>query len=539
MKTMKFLLYTIALLVCVSSCDYLDLEPEDGVTREKFWQTKEEVENAVMGCYAGMMNANAMQRYFLWGELRAELIKSSTRGGKGEWRDIQNGDISTSHGLTSWGDLYSVINNCNTVLEFAKETQKIDQSFSESLLKEYEAEAICVRALMYFYLVRTFGSVPYITTPSLTDGQEYAVAQSPGNEILQALIRDLKAVDRTQNGSFTGIPYHYGASNTQENKGRFTVWSLKTLLADIYLWIEDYENCIKECDQIIASGQYTLVPVSRTASDIEDAMGNIQTVYYPSEGDIDQLFLNTYVNGNSVESIFELQFGDDFENPFYGMFNPSSGNLVANTEVLSNDLFIRSALDNGWFDIRTEGVTTRQGLVWKWIGLSRSNYTYRTVGESFSNWIFYRLADVYLMKAEALNQKAILSGDVSALEASLVCLRKVRERANAPESTDMIPEGTTVDMSLSASLEEFILQERAREFTHEGKRWFDVLRNAKRKNYAGIHHLIRLAAYAASPDKAIGLQSKWQGDYNSHYLPVNESEMRANKALVQNPFYTN
>lgn len=537
MKWNKLILYSVALLTCFSSCDYLDLEPEDGVTREKFWKTKEEVENAVMGCYAAMMGDKVMQRFFFWGEIRADLVTSSPRQSIVGLKDAQNGDITSTNYISEWASVYAVINNCNTVLEFAKQTQQIDQSFSEALLKEYEAEVICIRALMYFYLVRTFGDVPYITTPSLTDKQEYVVPKNSGEEILNALILDLKSVDRTQNGSFTGIPYHYGTTNTTENKGRFTVWSLKSLLADIYLWKEDYENCIKECNQIIDGGQYKLVPVQRTEAEVEDAMGNLKTVYYPSEGDIDNLFLNTYVKGNSVESIFELQFGTDYENPFYGLFNATSGALVANTEVLSNELFLKSALDRGWFDIRDEGIASRQGLVWKWIGLSRNSYTYRASGESFSNWIFYRLADIYLMKAEALNQQAIKTSNSQLLVESLSVLRIIRERANATESTDLIPEGMAIDLSVASTLEEFILQERAREFTHEGKRWFDVLRNAKRNNYKGIHHLIRLAAYAASPDKASGLQNKWQGNYNSHYLPINEGELRANKALVQNPFY--
>jgi hypothetical protein len=155
-------------------------------------------------------------------------------------------------------------------------------------------------------------------------------------------------------------------------------------------------------------------------------------------------------------------------------------------------------------------------------------------GESFSNWIFYRLADVYLMKAEALNQLG-KSGNTAQLEESLAIVRKIRERATAPESTDLIP-STSLQIDPQI-LEEFILKERAREFAHEGKRWFDVLRNAKRDNYAGINHLIVLATYSTTPDKVLGLQNKWKGDFNSHYSPIDLEELRANSALVQNPFY--
>jgi hypothetical protein len=242
-----------------------------------------------------------------------------------------------------------------------------------------------------------------------------------------------------------------------------------------------------------------------------------------------------YANGNSVESILELQFGTDHENPFYDLFNPVYGSLVANMEMMSSDqLFPPSAFDRGWYDIRGEGVDYKQGYVWKWIGLSRTSYTYRTDGMSFSNWIFYRLADIILMKAEALCQMGKTSGNTAQLVESLELVKTIRSRACAPETSNEIQDENNINPN---DLEKFILKERAREFAHEGKRWFDVLRNAKRNNYAGISYLIELAAYAASPDKALSLQSKWGGDYNSHYLPISESELRTNKALTQNPFY--
>lgn len=530
----KLVICLIMTLSCfLPACD-LGLEPEDGVTRDKFWQNKEEVRDAVMGCYAAMMQSANMERFFTWGELRADLVKSSARGLNTMFYQVQNGDITSTMKYCNWSSLYSVINNCNTVLEFAKETQKIDQSFTPALLAEYEAEAKCIRALMYFYLVRTFRDVPLITAPSLNDDQDYRIPKSSGDDILNFLIAELKSVDRAENGTNTGIPFTYGTS-ARENKGRFTVWSLKALLADIYLWKGDYANCVSQCKQIITSGQFALVPIQRTEAEVEDIFGNKYTVYYPSESDADNLFLSMYAQGNSVESILELQFGTDFENPFRSLFNPSSGSLAANTEQLSTlGMFTPSNLDRGWYDVRGEGVDYRQGLVWKWIGLSRNEYTYRAEGQSFSNWIFYRLADVVLMQAEALNQQGKQSGDIEKLRESWNLVKTIRDRACAPESTDLIPDERNLD---AATLGQFILDERAKEFAHEGKRWFDVLRNAKRDNYAGIGYLEVLSVYAATPDKAVSLQNKWVGDYNSHYLPIFEDEMRNNTALVQNPFY--
>jgi hypothetical protein len=256
-------------------------------------------------------------------------------------------------------------------------------------------------------------------------------------------------------------------------------------------------------------------------------------VYYPSESSIDDYFNALYFEGNSVESILELQFAEDLQNPFYDMFSQDRGYIVANTEYLSEVLFPPSGVDAGWFDIRTQGVSYRQNYIWKWVGATRT--TSRETGRSFSNWIFYRLPDVILMKAEALNQTGKQSDDQAQLRESLDLVYRVRHRAAAPESTALIGENpleVNADM-----LEEFILQERGRELAYEGKRWFDILRNAKRDNYAGIKYLETCAVYAATPDKAVGLQNKWKGDYGSHYYPINDNELKRNKALVQNPFY--
>ena len=82
----------------------------------------------------------------------------------------------------------------------------------------------------------------------------------------------------------------------------------------------------------------------------------------------------------------------------------------------------------------------------------------------------------------------------------------------------------------------YLMDERAREFAFEGKRWFDILRNARGNNYARMDILIDAAITNAPADQQQTIKAKLK-DPNSHYLPINTYELYTNKALVQNPFY--
>jgi hypothetical protein len=162
------------------------------------------------------------------------------------------------------------------------------------------------------------------------------------------------------------------------------------------------------------------------------------------------------------------------------------------------------------------------GRIWKYLG--HNDGRLRTASESYAHWIIYRYADILLMKAEALAQT---DGGAEALE----IIEQIRLRANALEATERGVEPGDVD-----GLTDYILEERARELAFEGKRWFDVLRNAKRNNYARLDILISIAVKSAPPDRQQSIINKLL-DSNSHYLPILLSELQISQNLEQNPFY--
>jgi hypothetical protein len=537
MKKYSIILFSIVSISLLSSCsDWLNLKPEDGVIREEFWKTKEQVNSAVIGCYSSLLNG-PVEKMFLWGELRADMVENGISP-INTYTEVIDGEISVSNSVVNWASLYATINNCNTVLKFAPTVQSVDATFTDKQLKQYEAEVLTLRAMMYFYLVRSFRDVPLVLEASVSDDQKFSIPKTDGKIILDTLVHDLKI-------AAANAPITYNSN--AENKSRITSWTAKTLLADIYLWQEKYAECNALCNEIIGSGKFNLIPIDRKKEYITSGGIPIDSVYIANESDADNMFVQTYVNGKSIESIFEIPFTTLKTNPFYAMLGPTANRLKPKLDVVDGQIFPEALYSehSDASDIRGSGCSYRVGVVWKYVGTSRTGAA-RAVTEYTTPWIVYKYSDVLLMNAEALNQLGLMSSGDDAQTAysnSIYYMNLVREARNAVNTSDYRFIPGSVD---GKSLEKAILDERAREFTYEGKRWYDVLRNAKRGtegnpgSYAGnnLQYLLSLAISSASPQKQQSLVAKYKDPkHNSHYWPIYISEIEANKQLKQNEFY--
>lgn len=497
---MKKLFSIIVLLILgTTSCKkWLDLKPQDGIVGDEFWQTKEQVEAGVIGIYSSLLTESSgnsigpVELFFLWGEARADMVSPGFRA-SAEELDIVNMNILPSNRYTNWRMLYQTINYCNTLIQLAPGVLQTDNTFTQEQLDRAVAEAKTVRALMYFYLVRTFRDVPLKLDATISDEDITPIAKSNADAILTQIVADLKDAE-------PGLPLSYG--NQAADKGRATRYAANAILADVYLWMEKYAESVAECNKIINSNRFGLI-------------GGGQSIF-------DEL----YLQGNSSESIFELQFDVQKLNPFFGMHHPTTrrwgGAPHLMDQVFGPDDPNTIEVEQ---DLRSIGTSLRGSdfTIWKYIGANNTATSIRSADQSFAHWIFYRYADVLLMKAEAINQMD------QPLEASRL-VKQIRERAEAFDFN------STMDSTSKSGMEEYILQERQREFAFEGKRWYDVLRNAKRNNYANLQYLLEVTATSIPADRQQAAFNKIR-DYNSHYLPIFLYEMQTNKLLVQNPFY--
>lgn len=486
MKAKYFLLFTVFSLFNACS-DWLELLPPGGLIKEEFWKTKEDVEAVLMGAYDSFASMDEL--LFKYGEIRADLVKYDTNLGSDD-RNVMESNIYPTNYLCDWSQFYKVINYTNEVIYHAPLVQDIDDTFSDYQLQSLTAEAYFLRALAYFYLVRIFKDVPFITQPTLSDNTEFYVSKTDGEKILETLVGELKQ----QRGFATTDGYVTMA----ELKGRVTKAAYDVLIADIALWLFDYNTCIEYADKVIANKAYTLMPSTKWFE-----------IFYP---------------GNSLEGIFEFQFDDDLNqsNSMYGttqryayQYDPSPRAL----EMFALDYAARELYRGENSSIKKYG--TDDYIIWKYVGRAPDGYSTRSGSEQNScNWIVYRYADVLLMKAEALSQLERFS-EADAL------LTEIRDRA------DVRP------LSIANSkiaFEDAILDERALELAFEGKRWFDLLRMGRRDNYARKTALIEIIIKNVPSTQKRILATKLTNPLG-WYMPIAESEIERNKALVQNPYY--
>ncbi|HET6560214.1 MAG TPA: RagB/SusD family nutrient uptake outer membrane protein [Prolixibacteraceae bacterium] len=484
----RLILIFFALSLHFSCSDsYLELLPPSGLVIEEFWKTKEDVEAVLMGAYQTTASMNGS--LFTYGEVRGDMVKAGSNLGANE-RQLMESNIYPENSLCNWGKFYTAIHTCNDIIKNAPEVQKIDKTFTDFQLKNFMAEAIFIRSLNYFYLVRLFKDVPLVLEPSTNDAVDFYPFQTNGDDVLKLVLKDLNEYRDFATDGYKTIA---------EVKGRATKGAFDALLTDISLWMFDYEKCIEFSDRIIESPNFVLMPGARWFE-----------IFYP---------------GNSLESIFEFQFNESYNQPnslyqltsrSYNQYEPSQR---------ANELFAREyaiELTRGE-DVSITKIGEDNYKIWKYVGRAPDGKSERSGADQRScNWIVYRLSDVYLMKAEALSQLGRFAEAVD-------ILNMIRTRANV------------VQVSLANStnaFEDAIMDERARELAFEGKRWFDLLRMGRRNNYARKDKLVELIINNVPSTQKRILSAKLTNPLG-WYLPVYKDEMERNKNLIQNRYYNN
>ena len=549
-----------------TSCIDTNVLPDDKTIEEDFWKTKADVQLMVTGAYRQMVNAAVVERALVWGETRSdEVLVNTTPTGTipTALQEVEAADIQPSNTFTDWAAFYSVINYCNIVLEKAGQVMEIDPSYTREDYLTDRSQVLSLRALCYFYLVRAYRDVPFTTEAFINSSQQLEIPQSAPLTVINQCIADVREALQTP---IISDPTAFG---DWRSVGYFTEDGINALLADLYLWRgslthsnADYDSCAICCQRVIESKQQYY-----PKNVIENPDGSD---YALLNGDV--AFSEIFVRGNSQEAVLELQLdGDNNSNSsvcsYYYLYNRSAAHgylfatsifaSIANEQVYrnSNDYrYWQNTYDVGStiltnYDVRKMSTESAASVNPQSspTAFKRSDEL-RPYGTFAQNWIVYRLSDILLMKAEALVAKAA-GDDDPLLQEAFTLVAEVNTRSLAVKSEAL----KFVNYASVQGMETLVLEERQRELCFEGKRWWDLMR----LNYRHITPADPAKTLAELGDEGITFANNYEQmltlatrKYDdgagivarmrtepSLYWPVNQSEMKVNTRLRQNPAY--
>jgi hypothetical protein len=535
----------VAALGGVACDDFLDLTPMNEIVKENFWTEKADVESAVYGCYSGLEATDCVKRMFIFGELRSDNVM---QGSSTPWSDQQilKENILESNGWLTWECFYQAINRCNIVLTYAPGVAEIDPNYTDSELKATIAEVTALRALCYFYLIRTYRDVPYVTKPSADDSnveEDYRVAPTPFKTILANLINDLEVV---KGDAIKLYPEDTNKTGDAANTSRVTTCMIYALLADLYLWDEQYERSAYYCDLVLdykmeryedllndGKADYLFLFRDKYPLYMEQPIGTTAGYAY------NQIF----GTGNSFESIFELYYlnnqsvTNSLVSDYFGSSSQAQGYVVGAdqlaTEVYTGNNTLFQPTDcrvaEGWQDrgnfhaIRKYVSSSISFTPSKNNQAPTVSHTIRST--NYANWIVYRLTDILLIKAEA-------DVELGNLDEAFQLVSTVYNRANnfTTASADTL---NAADYATQSLMRDLVFNERRRELLFEGKRWFDLVRLSLR---LGDNTKLIEAVTTKQKENVSAIKIKLHSE-DALFFPYAKRELDVNPHLQQNPAY--
>ena len=576
MKNIKSLLCIALAGASLSSCnDFLTLLPLNDIVYENYWTSKGDVESVLLGAYSALESSDCITRMSIWGEMRSDNIiadpnNSSTSGSTHDIVQITKDNILETNSFTSWSCFYSAINRANTVIKEAPLIHEKDPNYTTKNLRSNLAEAYAIRDLCHWYLARAYRAIPFITEPSTDDSngiESFKVAPIPIEEVMDKIIEDLST--RVEDAV---VKYPQDAANT----GRFTQAGIYALLADVYLWKGDYENVIKCVDRIteLKMEEYKDLKEEEGVNCIVDLFHGYPLIKETQGTQFAGTSYNeNFGSGNSFEILFELPFlssqSNSFVSNYYGS-RSSNGILQAASQMGTNvkqgrgEVF-KSKFDTRYYEAIAEENDGSNFMISKYVAEKQEfdltigeirNQTTTQRNNTQPNWIIYRYSDVLLMKAEALvmmsADDATIAGDADAVAArnsnfnkAFNIVQAVNQRAlctgydggysSASADTFKIAEYN----SSKQSMENLVLQERRRELCFEGKRWFDLVRMARRDGNTSRLSSLVLTKYTENVS-AVRIKLS---DTFAMYFPYSKDEIKlyyedgVEGLLKQNPAY--
>ncbi len=570
-KLIKNIVLLPFLVLGMSSCtDWLEMKPKTSIVLEDMWKDQTDVEAVLASCYNRMLQNDFMLRVMAFGELRSDnILQNESPSGKGKdtremYKSVSLSSIVEKDNITSWAPFYSVIKLCNFVITYAPGVCDVDPDYLDSEMRAHVAQARALRALCYFYLVRTYKEFPYVDKPVLDDTENLMVSAVPADDVLKYIIADLEYAEKYAQTLY---------SSEIETRCRITRNAAKAMLADVYLWKASgqeyphdsisYDIAIKYCDAIFQDTMKTQSSMDQTKN-LMLATG-YSNIFVSPVSTYENLFV-LYSNRNTM---WEQTKEDDLVqiNLLYGSPGSSGtrGDWVTTYKVFPNDKYTKAAgytskdfvyhiQQNTEYTASTNDARFLNNMSGLSI-ITTSGYPiqkYEGIYASLSNypsWIFYRLAEVYLMKAEAIVERMNARFDFNE-DGQLIYLNTaesdvyIAEMRKAHQLVGRIYKrsnrtNTTSPTFTPATESELVYAERRRELVFEGKRWFDLFRMARRDNKRTPETPTKgvIDHVKTKMEEGADLLGSRLSSMDAMYWPIYKDELERNSSLVQNPYY--
>lgn len=500
MKQLNKVLIGLTLIFFSSCGDILNQMPEVVVTSKNVWSSEYDAQKVFNAMNNEVRNGAKTAQYWLMGEVRAREFSICTDYVR---QNIYYNTLylSTGQGDFNWAPYYKCIALSNLLIENLK-TVPIEQERKNYLL----ASSYFVRAFNYFVILRNWREAPLIlTSDELNQGRKATALQ-----LFDQIIADTKNAELLMAGhswneaiALSGIGI---ASKQMVSAG-----TIDALLAHVYAWhgsLTKNQDILKEsvkyASKVIANSEYILATTPEEVC-TKVMYGN------SGEGIYEADFTTSETMGMAIPAYYLIGY------PVVKNALPGGIRLWPYASYQLNNPFVEAVFDEVGDQRKTSyfykfdemkstyGPTNgNRPYFQKWRTPIYTNDGNKTYTGMDANFIFFRLSDIYLLRAEIENR-------LGNAESARLDLNIIRQRAGLNQYM----------ASVNGDLKLAILKERRRELFMEGQRFYDLIRNDELRNQV-------------STFKDMSETDVREGCY---YLPVNAAAFTKNPAMRQNIYW--
>lgn len=474
MKKMKVIQKTVLVStivlssICISSCsNFFEVTPSNNIVEVDFYKNREDLNASAIGMYESL--AQEVHKFLLWGDARADMVTAGQLEPDPYINQFVVNDVSTNNPYTNYAGIYRTIARCNRQMEKVYQVKELDRKIADRDANAYYGEALLLRAICYYQLLRTYAAFPIITsdfaeqityvneagetikepTLSLSSEQIRAIYKMPTNqqEVWTLVYNDVLT-------ALGMIPVNYQWNgqtlSANERYGRVSQPLAASYAAEIALWLGQYQVASSFCDLIIQNASYNLGTSGTWFNQFSAANAQNHSMF---------------VLGFQYNKSFETNRLQEFTSPV----RADGGKYYLKPVVAVVDPLFKDDVSLTDADIRAQAsykVVSGNTVIWKYIGLDNVQ-SMRGGYESSASWHMMRSADAYLIKALAdlqLNNYSSAFNFINMVRTArgLVILDKL-----------------TFPYTNKEVMDQLIFDERAREFAFEGRRWYDLMLRSK------------------------------------------------------------